>query len=170
MIHQFYTDSSLLFLEAMFSCSSAWHTVKYRLHYTINSLERCTSKKHDVFLNSNVSRVRVRAHISSSNWSSELNFFRIVYQYIPMNVKGVRHFSDKPDVVNWLWRCGYRALGTIVFFRKTQLPLTKMMQHGSASHRCVVLWIDTEIHECKLRATAGMGDICVDLSITFPLL
>lgn len=51
MINQFCSDSALLFLEAMFSCSPAWHTVKDWLHYTLNSLESLTSsKKYDVLL------------------------------------------------------------------------------------------------------------------------
>lgn len=38
-------DSSLLSLEAMFSFSPAWHVVKDRLHYALNSLESCTFTK-----------------------------------------------------------------------------------------------------------------------------
>lgn len=41
----FCADSSLLSLEAMFSFSPAWHVVKDRLHYALNSLESCTSTK-----------------------------------------------------------------------------------------------------------------------------
>lgn len=44
-IHFFCADSSLLSLEAMFSFSPAWHVVKDRLHYALNSLESCTSTK-----------------------------------------------------------------------------------------------------------------------------
>lgn len=44
MINGFCTDSSLLMLEAMFSHSPAWHTVKDLLHCTFKSSLSCISR------------------------------------------------------------------------------------------------------------------------------
>lgn len=147
MINQFSNDSSLLFSEAMFSCSAAWHTVKDWLHYTLNSLRSWTSSKiWDLSCCSLAmsSRVRVGAHINRSNWCSELILCKIANQYLPTgnccNVR-VRRFWKEWDasringgyVVNLLWHCSYCALCTTWFFYWTWLLYIKMM-HGYVLH------------------------------------